>query len=167
MILAVADPGDIRDELPEDLDASLAVAITFPNNNRRRITAALYLLVGGAAIAAFLIWRDDSPLVNRGLAWAGAGLVAFALYGFVAGRTLRVDETEALAAATAVVGFPVGHASAQLSWRGLTSRPIWRLLLYSAENPPKRRAMVSVDGVAGSVDEWFAEDNPEKWETGG
>jgi hypothetical protein len=43
------------------------------------------------------------------------------------------------------------------------SRPTWRILLYSAENPPKQRGIVLLDGVDGQVVEWFAEDNPEDW----
>ncbi len=39
---------------------------------------------------------------------------------------LELDEHEALVAATREVGFPVGHASAQMGWRGLRSRPTWR-----------------------------------------
>ena len=65
--------------------------------------------------------------------------------------------------ATRTVGFAVGHASAQMGWRGLLSRPTWRILLYSAENPPLRRGLVLVDGVDGEVVDWFAEDNPEDW----
>ena len=61
------------------------------------------------------------------------------------------------------VGFPVGHASAQMGWRGLLSRPTWRILLYSAEDPPTQRGLVLVDGVDGEVLEWFVEDNPEDW----
>ena len=57
----------------------------------------------------------------------------------------------------------MGHASAQMSWRGLLSRPVWRLLIYSSEDQPLRRAMVVVDGVTGEVVEWFSEDNPEDW----
>jgi hypothetical protein len=101
--------------------------------------------------------------VNTGLAVAGALLALFGVYGLVAGRTLQVDETDALVVASSTVGFPIGHASAQMSWRGLLSRPIWRLLAYSNEDPPTRRAMVVVDGVTGEVVEWFAEDNPEDW----
>ena len=41
--------------------------------------------------------------------------------------------------------------------------PVWRLLAYSNEDPPTRRAMVVVDGITGEVVEWFAEDNPEDW----
>jgi hypothetical protein len=87
----------------------------------------------------------------------------FGLYSFVAGWNLKVDESDALVAATKQVGFPVGHASAQMGWRGLLSRPTWRILLYSAEDPPEKRGLVLVDGVDGSIVEWFVEDNPEDW----
>ena len=66
-------------------------------------------------------------------------------------------------AATRAVGFPVGHASAQLGWRGLRSRPTWRILVYSADEPPSKRGLVLVDGVDGVVLEHFVEDNPEDW----
>ena len=59
-------------------------------------------------------------------------------YQIASGWNLDVDEQDALVAATRAVGFPVGHASAQMGWRGLLSRPTWRILLYSAENPPRR-----------------------------
>jgi hypothetical protein len=94
---------------------------------------------------------------------AGGLLVLFGVYGWFAGRTLQIDESEALVAANGALGFPVGHASAQMAWRGLASRPVWRLLVYSAENPPLRRAMVIVDGVTGEVLEQFSEANPEEW----
>jgi hypothetical protein len=57
----------------------------------------------------------------------------------------------------------VGHASAQLAWRGLRSRPTWRILCYSAEEPPKRRAFVMVDAVDGRIVDKVVEDNPEDW----
>ena len=160
------EPSDdeVVDELPEDLDLSGFVGpYTFPNNNRRRIPAAIYLVMGAASIVAYAGLRDSSALVNTGTLWAGVGLVAFGAYGMVAGWTLRVEESDALATASAQVGFAVGHASAQMAWRGWLSRPVWRILCYSAENPPRRRGIVLVDGLSGDVIEWFAEDNPEDW----
>lgn len=161
----VDEPGDdYVDELPEDLDLDRFVGPhTFPNNNRRRIPAGLYLLGGAACIALWATRGDDSPLVNAGILWAGVGLVAFAVYGLLAGRTLRVDESDALVTASVQVGFPVGHAAAQMVWRGWMSRPTWRILLYSDENPPSKRGIVLVDGLDGHVVEWFSEDNPEDW----
>jgi len=102
-------------------------------------------------------------LVNRGFLYGGLFLVALAAYHLVAGVTLRVTETDALVAATREVGFPIGHASAQLSWRDLVSRPTWRILLYSADDPPTKRGLVQVDGVTGEVGDHIVEDNPEDW----
>jgi len=50
-----------------------------------------------------------------------------------------------------------------LGWRGLRSRPTWRILLYSAEDPPARRGLVLVDGVDGTVVDHYVGDNPEDW----
>jgi hypothetical protein len=102
-------------------------------------------------------------LINGGFLAAAIGLTLIGIYSFVTGWNLAVDERDALVVATRQVGFPVGHASAQMGWRGLLSRPTWRILVYSAEDPPDKRGLVLVDGVDGGVVEWFVEDNPEDW----
>jgi hypothetical protein len=158
----VSDDG-YRDELPADLDVSGFVGpYTFPNNNRRRIAGAIYLAVALAA-GVLVAVRGNAVLVNRGMAVAAVALALVGCYHLFAGQTLRVTATDALVAAVRQVGFAVGHASAQLSWRGLISRPTWRILLYSAEDPPLRRGLVLVDGIDGSVVAHFVEDNPEDW----
>jgi hypothetical protein len=156
---------EVRDELPEDLDVSGYVGpYVFPNNNRRRVPGYLYLGVAVVSAAAWLMTRSDDPvLINRGFLWAAVGLALVGAYHLVVGWDLDVDEQDALVTATRTVGFAVGHASAQLGWRGLRSRPTWRILVYSAENPPTRRGLVLVDGVDGEVVDWFVEDNPEDW----
>lgn len=155
---------DIRDALPADLDAAGYVGpYLFPNNNKRRIPGVLYLVIAAICVAIWVAAGDTTPLVNDGFLWAAVGLSVFAVYCFVAGWNLDIDERDALVAATRDVGFPVGHASAQLGWRGLRSRPTWRILLYSAEDPPTRRGLVLVDGVDGEIVEGFVEDNPEDW----
>jgi hypothetical protein len=156
---------DIRDALPEDLDAAGYVGpYLFPNNNRRRLPAVLYWVVATGCLALWLLTRGTNPvLVNNGLLAAAVGLTLVGAYSWIAGWDLDVDERDALVAATRKVGFPVGHASAQMGWRGLLSRPTWRILLYSAEEPPERRGLVLIDGVDGTVVEHFVEDNPEDW----
>jgi len=156
---------EVTDALPEDLDASAYVGpYVFPNNNRRRIPGYLYLVGGAGCIAAWaLTGQGDGVLVNGGFLFAGILLVLFGAYQLLAGWDLDVDERDALVAATRQVGFAVGHASAQLGWRGLRSRPTWRILLYSAEDPPATRGLVLVDGVDGEIVAHFTEENPEDW----
>lgn len=153
---------DVVDELPEDLDAAGFVGpYLFPDNNRRRVPGYLYL---GIAAACLALWATvDSVYVNDGFVGAAALLAAVGAYQLLSGWNLNVDEQDALVAASRAVDFPVGHASAQMGWRGLRSRPTWRILLYSSENPPERRGLVLVDGVDGSIVEHFVEDNPEDW----
>ncbi|HEX6568466.1 MAG TPA: hypothetical protein VF015_04850 [Acidimicrobiales bacterium] len=158
-----ASDEDVVDELPEDLDAAGFVGpYLFPNNNRRRVPGYLYL---ATAVVCAAVWAlvDDSPYVNGGFLFAAVLLAIVGAYQIVSGWNLDVDEQDALVAASRAVGFPVGHASAQMGWRGLLSRPTWRILLYSAENPPARRGLVLVDGVDGEIVQHFVEDNPEDW----
>ena len=159
------DDEHVSDELPEELDASTFVGpYMFPDNNRRRVPAVMYIVIGLGAVVAWALTRDGQPvLVNGGLLAGGIGLVLFGLYSYQAGFDLEVDERDALVAATRTVGFAVGHASAQLGWRGLRSRPTWRILVYSNEEPPTKRGLVLVDGVRGDVLQHFVEDNPEDW----
>lgn len=153
---------EVRDELPDDLNAAGYVGpYTFPDNSRRRVPGILYLLVAAASLAAWALAGDDGVFVNDGFLYVAVGLAAFGAYCIASGAPLRVDETEALVSATRTAGFVVGHASAQLGWRGLLSRPTWRILLYSAEEPPRQRGLVLVDGFDGEVLEHFVESNPE------
>jgi hypothetical protein len=155
---------DLRDELPEDLiSVGYVGAYEFPDNSRRRIPGAIYLV---AALAAALLWlgvRESSPLVNDGMLWVAVALAIVGAFAITSGWRMRVDEREALVAAQQAVGFAVGHASAQQVWHGFRSRPTWRVLCYSAEEPPRQRGLVLVDAVNGRVVEQLVEANPEQW----
>ncbi len=161
--LAAGD-GEVRDSLPADLDASGYVGpYLFPNNSRRRISGVLYLVIGAVSIVAAVALGADAVLINGGFAAGGAALMLLGAYCLLAGFDLAIDENDALVAAARAVGFPVGHASAQLAWRGLRSRPTWRLLIYSNEAPPSVRGLVIIDGVDGEVLGHMVEPNPEDW----
>lgn len=148
----------MSDALPEDLDVTAyAGPYQFPGTHRRRIAGTIYVVLAGAcAIGA-------ATSGNGGLWAAAALLVVVGGYHFLAAWPLRIDQTEALTVATRTVGFPVGHSSGQLGFRGLRSRPSWRILLYSADEPPSMRGLVELDGVDGSVLGEYTELNPEDW----
>jgi hypothetical protein len=146
------------DQLPEDLDVTAYVGpYVFPDIKRRRIAGTIYLVIG-----ALVAWAGIAS-ANRGLLFGAILLAVIAAYHFLAGWPLHIDQTEALAVASRTVGFPVGHASAQLAWRGLRSRPAWRILVYSADEPPSTRGLVELDAVDGRVLGEYTETNPEDW----
>ncbi len=156
---------EIRDQLPDDLDAANFVgAYEFPDNSRRRIPGYIYLAMA-VGCALLMVVGSDSVRVNAGFGWAALLLGVFGLFSLTSGWRMHVDEKEALVAAQKAVGFAVGHASAQQVWHGFRSRPTWRVLCYSVEEPPHRRGLVLVDAVDGRVVEHLIEDNPERWAT--
>lgn len=150
--------------LPEDLDVTRYVGpYTFPDIRRRRSPGWLYLAAALAAGALYAA-RGEGVLVNAGFLVLAVALAVIGVYHvWLSAWPLQTSDTDALVAATSHVGFPVGHASAQLGWRGLRSRPTWRILLYSADDPPSQRGLVLVDGVDGEILDSFVEDNPEDW----
>jgi hypothetical protein len=151
-------PDEHRDTLPEDLDVTAYVGPSvFPNITRRRIPGAMYALLALICVVGWV--TTDNP----GLVAAAAVLAAISTYHFATAWNVRIDETEGLLVATRTVGFPVGHASAQLAWRGLRSRPAWRILLYSADEPPTMRGLVELDAIDGHVMGEYTEANPEDW----
>lgn len=162
------EPDEVRDELPSDLNAVGYVGpYRFPDNSRRRIPGGIYVGLGVGCLVLWLVRSGDDPVfVSRGMLLAAVLLGIAGLMSITSGWRMRIDEKEALVVATRSVGFPVGHASAQQVWRGLRARPTWRVLCYSAEEPPRRRGFVLVDAVDGRMIEQFTEDNPEQeWVT--
>jgi hypothetical protein len=154
----MSEPEPHVDALPQDLDVTAFVGPSvFPNITRRRIPGTMYALVALVCLGAWL--ATD----NAGLLLVAAILAVVSAYHFATAWNVAVDETEALLVASRTVGFPVGHASAQLAWRGLRSRPAWRILLYSADEPPSMRGLVELDGVDGHVLGDYTEPNPEDW----
>lgn len=160
----MSDTEDLRDALPDDLNASEYVGpYQFPDNSRRRRPAYLYFAIAAVCVVLWIWRRGQAPvLINGGMVWAAVLLCIVGVLSFTSGWKMNVDEKEALVAAQGAVGFPVGHASAQQVWRGLRSKPTWRVLVYSAESPPRQRSLVLVDAVDGTVVEHLTEDNPEQ-----
>jgi hypothetical protein len=142
--------------LPEDLDASLPEAYPYavPDPARRRRAGVVYLL--GAVVVLIGVALG----LPTGMGLMAAGLVLIGLYHFAAGWHLEVREEAALDAANRAIGFPVGHASANLGFYGWRARPIWNVLVFSAEDPPTERGLVRVDGITGEVVEQYAEPVP-------
>lgn len=157
-------PGEFRDRLPDELIAvTHSSEYSFPDNSRRRIPGLLYVLSGSLVGCISLLIGNDGIFVNNGLLMGAFVLIVVGLLSITSGWRMRVDEQQALAAAGSAVGFVIGHASAQQVWRGLRSRPTWRVLCYSSEDPPELRGLVLVDAIDGHVVEHLVQESRESW----
>ena len=137
-------------DIEEELDSQVVGPYRFPSPMRRRIAGWIFI---GFAAGTFIV-------IDGG--WLPAiGFLALAAWQFAASWPLNIDEHQALAKAGAAVSFPIGHASAAVTFRGFRSRPRWNVVLYSASEPPDQRAMVIVDAVSGEIaEEPYVEEVP-------
>lgn len=145
-------PRDVAEAagMPEDLDAGNLAPYRFPDPRRRKTAAAIYLALGLVGLLAL-------PGTERFLFAAATGLLA--LWHARSAWPLNVTPEEALGTASAAAPFPIGHASAAVTFHGWRARPRWHVILYDAASPPGRRALIVVDGVSGEVgDEPYIED---------
>ena len=153
---------EIRDQLPSDLDVSAFVGpYQFPDNSRRRIPGYLYLGISALSLLIWLVSDQSSGLVNYGFLVFASALAVFAVFVLSSSWKMTVNERDALVHASRAVDFAVGHASAQQVWRGVRSRPTWRVFCYSAQEPPTHRGLVLVDAVDGEIVECLVELNPD------
>jgi hypothetical protein len=140
--------------VPDDLDANAAPPYTIPSTRRRRVAAVA--MAAGAALLGLGVALGLPPLM---LVVAGL-LVLGAAWAWSAAWPLEVTVEQALDAANREAAFPVGHASAAVGFDGWRARPVWNVLVFSADDPPSQRGLIRVDAVTGAVVGSYVEDNP-------
>jgi hypothetical protein len=136
-----------------DLKPNAVGEYHIPDTNRRRRVGLVYL-VGAVVVAALIV---IGPLPNAMWWTAVVVLGVVGVYHLASGWNLAVREEAALETANREIGFPVGHASATLGFVGWRARPVWNVLVFSAEDPPVQQGLVRVDGVDGYVVDSYAE----------
>ncbi len=149
-------PGDVAAEVgvPDDLNSAVLAPYGVPDVARRRRAGLVYV---AAALVTVLAIVAGLP---TGMWLLVGSLFVIAAYHLVAGWHLVVREGEALEAANRATEFAVGHASAAVSFDGWRARPVWNVLVFSADDPPTMRALVRVDAIHGGVIEQYAEAVP-------
>ncbi|RPI23273.1 MAG: hypothetical protein EHM57_04220 [Actinobacteria bacterium] len=143
--------------VPEDLDSSVLGPYAVPDTGRRRMAGLVYL------VAAVIVAVAIVPLRLPTAMWVTTVglLVVIGGYHSVSGWHLRIRESGALEAANRTAGFAVGHSSASLGFTGWRARPVWNVLLFAADEPPSRRALVRIDAISGAVVESYVEAIPQ------
>jgi hypothetical protein len=146
-------PRDVAEQehVPADLDSTRLGPYRFPDPRRRRTAAVVYLVL--AVIVALVAPNSPGRWVAVALAAALAG------WHWLAAWPRKVEPEAALATAAIDAPFPIGHASAALTFHGWRARPRWHVVVYDAGEPPSQRALIVLDAVTGQrVGEPYVED---------
>jgi hypothetical protein len=140
--------------MPADLNANVLGPYEVPDPGRRRRAAIVYFAAAAVTAGGIAIGLPARMWIMTAI------LALIGFYHLAAGVHLRVREADALTTANQATGFPIGHASAVLGFDGVLARPVWNVLVFSADEPPSRRGLVRVDGRNGAVIETYTENVP-------
>jgi hypothetical protein len=142
------------ERVPEDLDATQREPYTIPSTRRRRSAAGVY--VGAAVVAAASIPAG----LPTGMFVVAGLLLVLAVWHLVSAWRIEILDPAALDAANRATDFAIGHASAAVGFDTWRARPVWNVLVFSADDPPSQRGLVRVDAVTGDVIETYVEAVP-------
>ena len=150
-------PADVAEseDVPDDLQSLVLEPYAVPEPARRRRAGHVYLV--GAALVA-LAMTVDLPTGMWGMVVA---LAATAGYHYVTAWPLPIRDADALEIANQSTGFAVGHASAAMNFEGWRAKPVWNVLVFSADDPPTERGLVRVDALTGDVIDTYVEPVPD------
>jgi hypothetical protein len=146
-------PAEIADaaRIPDDLDANVLGEYAVPDTRRRRQTGLVYGVAAVVSAGAALVG------ISAGFWLLAAVFVGIGGYHIAAGKRLEIREDRALELANRATTFAVGHASAALGFDGVLARPVWNVLVFSADEPPTERGLVRVDALTGSIVDQYVE----------
>jgi hypothetical protein len=138
--------------VPDDLDSTQREPYSIPTTRRRRTAAAVYLVGAVFAVGSMALGLPTGMLV------IAVVMALVAAWHLVSAWPIEVLDPEALDKANRATDFSIGHASAAVGFDTWRARPIWNVLVFSADDPPSRRGLVRVDAVDGHVVEMYAEE---------
>ena len=150
-------PADVAEseDVPDDLQSLVLEPYAVPEPARRRRAGHVYLV--GAGLVALAI-AAGLPTGMWGMVVA---LAATAGYHYVTAWPLSIRDADALEIANQSTGFAVGHASAAMNFEGWRAKPVWNVLVFSADDPPTERGLVRVDALTGDVIDTYVEPVPD------
>lgn len=148
---------ETNDSLPDDLDVTKYVGpYQFPTPRRRR-TAALGITIISIGSVFLGLYASNFALIVGGIVFFGVGV-----FFYVCGWPLNANDLEALTMAAEKAPFAVGHASAQLGFLGWLSKPIWRVVVFSSDEPPTQRGLVEINAVTKEITSTYFDYEGEK-----
>jgi hypothetical protein len=150
-------PADVAEsaDVPDDLQSLILDPYAVPEPSRRARAGHVY--VAAAALVAVTVVAG----LPQGMWFLVGALAAISGYHYLTAWPLTVREGQALEIANRTTAFPVGHASAAMNFEGWRAKPVWNVLVFSADDPPTERGLVRVDALTGDVIDTYVEDVPD------
>jgi len=136
-----------KEFLPEDLNSLAVGNYTVPNPIKRKIYPYLTILV----FFIFYIFSLYYKFINFQPVFIILGLTICFL--FLINNKLKVHQSQVIEAIIERIDYPINYYSIALTFQFNIKnflKPIWTIIVYSSENPPKKRTIIEIDAFNGN-----------------
>jgi hypothetical protein len=134
--------------LPDDLNSLAVGSYIVPNPNRRKYYPVYVLLIVAITYIASLLL----PFIDFTVSLIILVLVALML--FVINNKFLISQDEVIEKILNFIDHPIGYYSIALTFlfnlKNILT-PVWTIIIYSHESPPKLKTIIEINAYSGEV----------------
>lgn len=134
--------------LPDDLNSLAVGSYIVPNPNRRKYYPVYVLLIASITYIASLLL----PFIDFTVSLIILVLVALML--FVINNKFLISQNEVIEKILNFIDHPIGYYSIALTFlfnlKNILT-PVWTIIIYSHESPPKLKTIIEINAYSGEV----------------
>jgi len=135
-----------KELLPDDLNSLAVGNYTVPVPIKRKIYPYLTLFV----IFIFYIFSLYYEFINFNPVFIILGLITVIL--FLINNKFKILQSQVIESIIDKIDYPINYYSIALTFQFNIRnflKPIWTVIVYSSENPPKKRTIIEIDAFNG------------------
>ncbi len=157
MVEGINIPSKVAEEqfVPADLNSLAVGNYTVPIPSKRKIYPYLSLIV----LLLFYFFSLSYKFIN--FIPVFLILIFLTIFLFAINNDFYIDQKIIIETILDKIDFAVGYYSIALTFQfKLTSllKPVWTVIVYSSENPPKKRTIIEIDALSGeTIDKLYTE----------
>jgi hypothetical protein len=134
--------------LPDDLNSLAVGSYIVPNPNRRKYYPVYVLLIASITYIASLLL----PFIDFTVSLIILVLVALML--FVINNKFLISQNEVIEKILNFIDHPIGYYSIALTFlfnlKNILT-PVWTIIIYSHESPPKLKTIIEINAYSGEI----------------
>ena len=134
-----------KENIPDDLNALAYGAYRIPDLKRRKIFSLILfsLVILTFSLDYIFSWLD--------LTYSLLILIPISIYLYFLISKTKIKQSDVIQTIAAHISHSIGYYSSALTFKGILLTPVWTVIVYDHNSPPKQRSIVEVDANTGHL----------------
>ena len=134
-----------KENIPSDLNSLAHGAYRIPDLKRRKL---FFLILFSLLLFTFLLdfffnWIDFKYSLFI--------ITPLTIYLYFLKSKTTISQSEVIQSISKHIDHSLGYYSTALTFKGLLLEPVWTVIVYDHNNPPKQRSIIEIDANTGNL----------------